>query len=235
MAVLTLKRRVVMTAALLTIATSAPRLAQAQTPADPAPTRFEAEISAFAELDRKNTPPKGAVLFVGSSSIKRWPTADGFPSLTVINRGFGGSFIADVNHYFDQTVRKYAPSVVVFYAGDNDLGSGKAPDRVFADYQTFVDKLHAAKPDTDIVFVAIKPSLARWKLWSTMKAFNERVRTFSASRPRLHFVDVAPPMLGANGQPRPELLVEDGLHMTQAGYDIWNELVARVVLPLVKK
>src|SRR5262245_2431381 len=137
--------------------------------------------------------------------------------LTVINRGFGGSYIADVNYFFDRTVRKYAPRIIVFYAGDNDLGNGKNPDRVLADYQTFVDKVQAAKPDTEIFFIAVKPSPARWKLWPTMKVFNERVRALSSSRPRLHFVDVAPPMLGANGQPRPELYVEDGLHMTPRG------------------
>ena len=211
------------------------RIAAAQAAADPNPARFDSEIKAFEELDRKNTPPKGAVLFVGSSSIKRWSTAESFPGLTVINRGFGGSYIADVNHYFDQTVRRYAANVVVFYAGDNDLGNGKSSDRVFADYQAFVEKVHAAKPDTEIFYIAIKPSLARWKLWDTMKAFNERVRAFSSSRPRLHFVDVAPPMLGANGQPRPELFVEDGLHMTPAGYEIWTALVSRALTPLNRK
>ena len=229
----TMTRRAVLFVSVLLVPGA--RLALAQSPADPDPARFEAEIKGFDELDRKNTTPKGAVLFVGSSSIKRWPTAEGLPGLTVINRGFGGSYIADVNHYFDQTVRKYAPSVIVFYAGDNDLGSGKSPDRVFADYQAFVEKVHGAKPDTEIFFIAIKPSLARWKLWQTMKAFNERVRAFSSSRPRLHFVDVAPPMLGTDGQPRPELFVEDGLHMTPAGYEIWNDLVSRAVTPFVRK
>jgi lysophospholipase L1-like esterase len=212
----------------------AARLAAAQA-ADPDPARFEAEIKAFEALDRKNTPPKGAVLFIGSSSIARWNTADGFPALTVINRGFGGSYIADVNYFFDRTVRKYSPRVIVFYAGDNDLGSGKNPDRVLADYQAFVDKVQAATPDTEIFFIAVKPSLARWKLWPTMKAFNERVRALSASRPRLHFVDVAPPMLGADGQPRPELFVEDGLHMTPAGYEIWNGLVSRALTSVSRK
>ena len=226
------RRVVLMTSVALAIGV---RIAAAQATADPAPTRFEAEIKAFHELDRSNTAPKGAVLFVGSSSIKRWPTAESFPQLTVINRGFGGSYISDVNYYFDQTVGKYAANVVVFYAGDNDLGSGKNADRVFADYQAFVDKVHAAKPDTEIFFIAIKPSLARWKLWQAMKTFNERVRAFSSTRPRLHFVDVAPPMLGPDGQPRPELYVEDGLHMTPVGYDIWNGLVSRAVTPLVRK
>ena len=92
----TYKTRLVISVALLAVLVGA-RLTAAQA-ADPNPVRFEAEIKAFDELDRKNTPPKDAVVFVGSSSIKRWNTADGFPGLVVINRGFGGSYIADVNH-----------------------------------------------------------------------------------------------------------------------------------------
>lgn len=207
----------------------------AQTAANPDPARFAAEIKAFEDFDRKNTVPKDAVLFVGSSSIRLWPTAERFPTLTVLNRGFGGSHISDVNHYFDQTVGRYAARVIVFYAGDNDVGSGKSIDQALSDYQAFVEKAHGAKADAEIFFIAVKPSLARWTLWPTMKAFNEKVRTFSASRPRLHFVDVASPMLGADGRPRPELFVADGLHMTPAGYDVWTGLVSREIAPFVRR
>ena len=120
---LTQSRRRTAVLVALAIAVGA-RVAAAQVVAGPDPSRLAGEIKAFEELDQMNTAPKGAVLFVGSSSIKRWPTAERFPNLTVINRGFGGSHIADVIHYFDQTVRKYAANVVVFYAGDNDLGEG---------------------------------------------------------------------------------------------------------------
>jgi lysophospholipase L1-like esterase len=208
------------------------RLAGAQV-ADPDPARFTDDIRAFEELDRRNTPPKQAVLFVGSSTIRLWPTADRFPRLTVINRGFGGSHISDVNHFIDQTVLKYAARVVVLYAGDNDIGADKAPSRVLADYQAFVRRVHAAQPDTDIVFLAVKPSLARWTLWQKALALNDLVRAYSATRPRLHFVDIAPPMLGADGRPRPELFVEDGLHMSTQGYDIWTDILTRALEPIL--
>src|SRR5690606_25008770 len=76
-----------------------PATAQASQAAPPAPTRFEAEIEAFRAWDRKNAVPADAVLFVGSSSIRMWATAVSFPDLPVVNRGFGGSQISDVNHY----------------------------------------------------------------------------------------------------------------------------------------
>jgi lysophospholipase L1-like esterase len=207
-------------------------MVSAQEKPDPDPARFKNEIEAFAQWDQKNSTPKNAVLFAGSSSIRFWPTAERFPDLPVINRGFGGSHISDVNHYLKETVLKYAPAVVVFYAGDNDVADGKSPARVLADYKTFVGRVLAARADTEIVFVAIKPSLARWTLWPTMKEANDLIAAYSKTNGHLHFVDVAPPMLGPDGRPKAELLRADGLHMTPAGYDIWTDLVGRAVTSL---
>ncbi len=196
---------------------------------DPDPARFKAEIDAFVSDDAKNAVPADPILFVGSSSIRMWPTADRFPDLPVINRGFGGSHISDVNHYIRETVLEYAAPVVVFYAGDNDIHSNKTPRRVLDDYRAFVERVLAARPDTQIIFIAIKPSLARWDEWPRMREANALVEQYSSENPRLHFVDVAPPMLGGDRRPRPELFVRDGLHMSPLGYDIWTELVGRAI------
>jgi len=195
---------------------------------------FADEIRAFGEWDAKNTPPPDPVLFVGSSSIRLWPTADRFPDLVVVNRGFGGSKIADVDRYLDRVVLPYHAGVIVFYAGDNDIGGGMTAEAVRDDYRRFVDRVLAAQPDTDIVFVAIKPSLQRWNLWPTMQAANGLIRDYSATRANLHYADIAAPMIRADGKPNPALFVEDGLHMTPAGYDIWTDVVGRIVRPLVR-
>jgi lysophospholipase L1-like esterase len=219
-------------AALFVLSTGIRAYAQA---ADASQHPFESEIRAFEKWDRQNSAPKEAVLFVGSSSIVRWTTAVSFPNLTVVNRGFGGSKIADVNYYADRIVMKYSPEVVVFYAGDNDIDAGRMPAQVLRDYQTFVDKVAAARPDTQILFISIKPSLARWNQWPAMQQANDLVRAYSATRKNLHYLDVSPPMLGGDGRPRPELFVSDGLHMTPAGYAIWTELVGRALEPMLKQ
>lgn len=202
----------------------APLAAQA---ADPDPARYAEQIEAFESWDAKNTAPDDAILFVGSSSIRFWDTAEWFPEREVINRGFGGAHISDVNHYAEVTVLRHRPDVVVFYAGDNDIAAEKSPDRVFEDYRTFVDAVLAEKPGTHIIFVAIKPSLARWSVWSAMQEANDRVRSFSRGRYNLHYADVVPPMLGPDGEPIPEQFVDDGLHMTGAGYEAWTDVVSR--------
>lgn len=207
--------------------------AAAQTPAAVAPDRFEAEITKFAEMDRATPPPAGAVVFTGSSSIRLWTSmAEDFPGVKTLNRGFGGSVIEDAIRHVDRVVLRYNPSQVVFYSGDNDLNGGKSPAAVLADYKRFAGAVHARLPETRIVIISIKPSLARWALVDKMRETNRLVQAMAAADPkRLAFVDIFTPMLGPDGKPRPELYVEDGLHMSPAGYAIWRAALAPVLKP----
>jgi lysophospholipase L1-like esterase len=117
----------------------------------------------------------------------------------------------------------------VVYAGDNDLAAGKTPATVAADFATFCDKVHAALPTTRIVFISVKPSPARWKIRAKDEEANALVANYCAQDKRRVFVDVWKSMLGADGNPRPELYVADKLHMTPAGYAIWVPLVAAAI------
>jgi lysophospholipase L1-like esterase len=198
----------------------------AEPAADPNPARFAAEIQAFAAWDSKNASPRGAILFVGSSSIRMWRSAESFPDLPVINRGFGGSHISDVNHYVDRVVLKYRPRVVVFYAGDNDIADGKTPQQVLADFERFVATVHQQLPDTRIIYLPIKPSLLRWEKWPQMQEANALVQRLAENDEQLTYVDTATPMLGDDGRPRKELFLDDGLHMNATGYRLWSEILS---------
>jgi lysophospholipase L1-like esterase len=114
---------------------------------------------------------------------------------------------------------------VVLYAGDNDLAAGRTPQQVFDDYGNFVAKIHAALPKTRIVYIAIKPSKARWKLIAKIREANRLIAEAAAKDPRLVFIDVEKPMLGADGKPRPELFKPDGLHLNAEGYRLWAGMV----------
>ncbi|MEZ4698790.1 MAG: SGNH/GDSL hydrolase family protein [Rhodothermales bacterium] len=192
---------------------------------DPDPGRFAEEIADFEAWDMKNVTPERPILFVGSSSIRIWLTGTYFPDLPVINRGFGGSHISDVNFYLERIVLKYAPRAIVFYAGDNDIAGGKSPERVLDDYKVFVSRVHALLPKTKIFFIPIKPSLLRWDMWPQMMKANAMVATYSEASPYLYYIDIATPMLGTDGTPRPEFFREDGLHLNREGYDLWTQIV----------
>jgi lysophospholipase L1-like esterase len=186
--------------------------------------KWEHEIRAFEASDRTNPPPKHAILFVGSSSIRLWKTlAKDFPEARVINRGFGGSRIADSTVLAERIIFPYEPRTIVFYAGDNDLAEGRTPEQVAADYQAFVTTVRAKLPDARIAFISIKPSPLRWHLRDKIESANRHIAAMKGDG--LVFIDSYNAMLGADGQPRQDLFAMDKLHLNAQGYHLWTELV----------
>ncbi len=188
-------------------------------------SRWQEAITEFERWDAKNTFPPDSVLFVGSSSIRLWKTARYFPEFPVINRGFGGSTVHDVNLFVDRIVTRYRPKAIVFYAGDNDIAEGTSPVRVKRNFTEFVRKVHTALPDTPIVFISIKPSGARWHLWPKMQQANSLISRYIAQNENLHYLDLATPLLDKSGKPDDSLFLADKLHLNQKGYDIWTNLL----------
>ena len=192
--------------------------------------KWEKDIAAIEAKIQSGESPQGSILFVGSSSIRLWKLKESFPERVTSNHGFGGSQLADSVHFFERIVAPAKPSVIVIYAGDNDLAQKKTPQIVAADFAQFAAKVKEQLPECrKVIFVAIKPSVKRWALADKIKATNQLIRTNCEKDERLHFLDVWTPMLDANGQPRPELLLEDGLHMNEAGYQIWNNALEAIL------
>lgn len=197
-----------------------------------APARWEKDIDAYTRADAAHPPPQNAVLFIGSSSILKWTTlAADFPGVPVINRGFGGSELADSVYYADRIALPYHPRLVVLYAGDNDLLAGKTPETIFADFKAFTAKIHAGLPEARLIYIAIKPSPSRWQLREKIVQTNSLIAAECRRDPRDTFLDVYAPMLDAKGQPRPELFVPDMLHLNAEGYALWQKLLAPLLKP----
>src|SRR5438876_7589785 len=151
--------------------------------------KWEKEISAFEQTDRTNPPPKGAQLFIGSSTIKLWKTlATDFPNRRVINRGFGGSEIVDSTHFAERVIFPYQPAKVFLRAGGNDLWAGKSVEQVFDDFKEFVSKIQAKLPETEIVFISLSPSVARWRQADKEKAVNDLIEKFARRSTRVRFI-----------------------------------------------
>jgi lysophospholipase L1-like esterase len=185
---------------------------------------WEKEIRAFAELDKKDFPKTGGVLFVGSSSIRGWRTlAQDFPEFRSINRGFGGSHLEDVNHYIKQIVFPYKPKLIVLYAGENDLVSGKSVERVFSDFRQFIFLMRKNLPKTRLIVVSVKPSPSRWNYVAQFTELNRLMKAETERDKHLFFADVWTPMLDENGDPKKEIFLGDRLHMNPEGYKISRE------------
>lgn len=189
------------------------------------PRRWEKTIEAFEQKDQSNPSPKGGVLFVGSSSIRLWKVGECFPGRPVINRGFGGSHIADSLYYAERIVLPYRPATIIFYAGENDIAGGKSPEQVAGDFAAFVEKVRKALPKTRIVFIGLKPSPLRWDKIEQFRDTNGRIRKYIGGQKNMVFVDVEKVILGEDGQPRGDLFVADRLHLSAKGYELWTELL----------
>ncbi len=196
---------------------------------DPQPAPFEKEIEAFEAKDKTAPPPEGEIVLVGSSSIRLWKSAEAFPDLKVINRGFGGSQMSDSLRYAERIILPYKPRIVVVFAGGNDINNKKSPEQVSDDYKALVAKIHGALPKTKVYFISLFPNVARKSQDPLCQKVNQLIEDFSRTDPRLGYIDTASRMRAEDGGPRPELLRQDGLHMNDDGYKIWNEIVGAVL------
>lgn len=184
--------------------------------------RFGDEIHVFTIEDEVQPAPACATLFVGSSSIRFWFGIDqDFPGRKIINRGFGGSTIADVNYRFDAVVGRYKPRQIVFYAGENDIDLGMTPEATAAQFDAFMQRKREVHAATPVFFIAAKPSPARWQQYAAQSDFNHRIAALAKREPDLVYIDIAAPML-EKGRPKPSLFISDQLHMNQQGYAIWK-------------
>lgn len=201
----------------MTIATAS----AAQTPAE----RWTKALADFDAADKASPAPQGQILFLGSSTIVNWDTAQAFPGLRTINRGVWSAGLYDTLQRVDRLVFAYAPRLIVLYAGDNDLNGGATSEQVAVEFEQFVTAVHAKLPQTRIVFIGLKPSPQRWSQIYRYRLANTIIREYCAHDDRLAFMDVDGPMLGWDEKPRKELFLEDGLHLTPAGYALWNTLL----------
>jgi lysophospholipase L1-like esterase len=189
-------------------------------------SKWESAILTYEAQDKTNRPAPGCIVFTGSSYIRRWTNlmAD-FPSLPVVNRGFGGCQLADVHHYADRIVIPYTPRQVVIYAGGNDINAKKPPEVVFGDFVALVTRLRAALPGVKLLFISCPPSPKRWAQTPQIREVNARIKKY-CRRHDIVFVNTFDRMLGSNGLPRPDIYDADQLHMNQTGYALWREAVA---------
>lgn len=193
------------------------------------PRRFEAEMKRFEEQDQTQPPREKEVIFIGSSSIRKWNVEQALPDRKTVNRGFGGSTIADANFHFDRLIGKRQPQTIVFYSGDNDIGQGKTAEEVAGEFGKFFAAVQKKLPQTDLIVLPIKPSIKRWSKWEEMQKANALIRETLAKSPRGHYADTVPAMLGEDGMPRKELFVADGLHLSAKGYEVWNETLRKTL------
>lgn len=189
---------------------------------------FWDDIQHFKQLNKENPPPKNAVLLVGSSSYTMWKDVDAyFPDKVIVNRGFGGSSLYDLNFYSEELLKPYSPKQIIIYCGENDFAGNEKlkPREVFNRFKHFYAEIRKYYPEVPVAYVSIKLSPSRENLWPKFIETNSLIRKFMERKENAEYIDITKAMTGPDGKIRKDLFLEDMLHMKPAGYQIWKKVM----------
>jgi len=191
---------------------------------------FKQEVLQFQKSDSIVMPPKGQIVFAGSSSFTRWKdVAMYFPGYPIINRGFGGATLVDLIYYVDEAIIQYQPSQVFIYCGENDMADVDtvSPATVLLRFKTLHTILLKKLPRaTKIIFVSLKPSVARWHLETKFIEANKLIEGYIATQKNMQYLDVHTAMLDEKKEVLKDIFIADKLHMNPKGYLIWQKQFA---------
>jgi lysophospholipase L1-like esterase len=184
-----------------------------------AENRFEKNVLAYEAADKTNVPPQNAILLAGDSQFYRWKTLhEDLPDYTIINRGIDSFETSDLVFFTDRLVLPYKPRLIILHVGGNDVHNGKSLNQVLADFKAFVAKVRAVQPDVPIAFSSLTPGPGRWDEADKRKETNQVIKDYIATQRHLLFINLWDAMLTADGKPREDLWVADGVHPNHEGY-----------------
>jgi lysophospholipase L1-like esterase len=190
------------------------------------PSRFKSQIDELVQKEHQFDTGKKLVLFTGSSSVRMWKDVqDYFPEYNVINNGFGGSHFSDLIYYYEELIPKCKPDYLFIYEGDNDIASDKKPGEILKEAKLLVSQIQQDLPETKVVLISPKPSVARWHLSKNYQKLNKKLERFTNKTDNVEFADVWSAMLDKNGQVFTDVFLDDNLHMNKKGYDIWGKVI----------
>ncbi len=173
---------------------------------------------------------KGQTVFYGSSSFRLWETVNqDLNDDQIINLAFGGSTMEACQYYFERIVLPYAPSKIVIYAGDNDIGNGRSPEEIYNSFVQLYGKIREQLGDIPLTYVSIKPSPERWSSVDKIRETNQRIKSFISSDSKCKYIDIFEPMLDERKVVKEELFIEDGLHMNELGYSVWSKVMRGMI------
>ena len=204
--------------------------AVASAPPQTRPERFEAQITAMLERDRTAPPPRPGILFVGSSIFRLWADLETHMApLPVFNRAFGGSRTEDLLHYMDRIVLPYAPPVIAYYCGSNDVNAGASAAAILQRTHEFIERVHAALPATQIVYFSINKALDKRDKWALVEDVNAAMKATTTRWPWVTYVESNTALFDEKGEPRADLYLADGLHFKPPAYTLFTGILKPVI------
>ena len=193
--------------------------------------RYESNIVDFEKKTAENPLPKNCSMFVGSSTWRQWGALleEDFAEFNAVNRGFGGSTVPDVLHVMHRIITPHKPARIVFFCGGNDIARGASSEETFENFKTFLSRLHADSPDTEVFFVSVTAAPVRARFHEATFQYNAFVKELAEKTPKLHYIDISVSLAGADGKADEKYFKEDRLHLNRDGQMQWIPVITKAL------
>lgn len=189
---------------------------------------------------------KGMILFYGSSGFTRWTSQydrrpleedirmkDG--SLAAVNHGFGGGTLEEGLYYYHRMVKPWEPRAIVLRFFPNDVGRGYSPVELVYMLAQLCNWARADMPGVKLYLCDAMPhkryiTNGVWK--QLAKKFNKLLKEYCDANEDCTYVCQSawpgfyndPADAGDYSKIRQDIWIDDEMHFTQEGYDIYRDL-----------
>jgi len=193
--------------------------------------KWENDIKKLEILDQKENYSDQAILFIGSSSIRKWDSIkENLNPYKPIKRGYGGAHYYDLVHFTKRLVSPHkVKAIAIFVANDitgekegiNDL----SPKEVLNLAKFVVKQIRKTHKKTPIFFIETTPTSSRWKVWNKISKANGLIKDFTSKNKNMFYIDTRTFYIKSNGMPNDEFFIADKLHLNNKGYKLWGKII----------
>ncbi|WOD42809.1 GDSL-type esterase/lipase family protein [Hwangdonia lutea] len=185
-------------------------------------------------LFEKEADTKNEIIFLGNSITEGGDWKSLFPNQNVINRGISGD-VTDGILYRLKEVTASKPSKVFLLIGTNDMARGKSIDYVLEHTEKIILQIKKQSKDTKIYLQSILPinphvgqkfSGHKNNHQKIIEA-NQRLKIL-AKKHHLKYIDLHKAMRNGKKHIKPKYTY-DGLHLSEAGYKKWKQVIRKYV------
>lgn len=167
--------------------------------------------------------PTYNLVFIGDSLTEWYDWQERFPDRRVTNLGIAGEPVEGLLHRLDRAIRSMGdPDVIFLMTGINNIAMEHY--EIGGMFREIVERLARAFGRADIVVQSILPVDMAWVDNMAIKDFNRRLQDM-ARELRADYLDIFSLFATEAGKPRPGLLMDDGVHLSEEGYRVWADAV----------
>lgn len=198
-------------------------------------TDEEIQEACVRAIEQRYQSRTGEIVFYGPSNIQMWYSleTDMLP-YKAQNHGMGGCVDVEMIKYAPRMLYAFAPSVVFFQTGSNDLANGFSLEQIIENKKQMYSLFRSNMPDTKLVVMSGLPLPGRQEFWPATVQVNALLRKLCEETDGMYFMDATDVMLSSEGAEdmktstgdgryfESSYFRMDGIHLNKKGHDVWT-------------